>query len=178
MFDIAWTEMLMLAVLTVLVVGPKDLPKVMRGIGNFIRKIRGMAGDFMDGVDDLARENDLADVTKQLKNIKTGNVSGFIGDAIDADGELAEATEDIKKTVAEASKITLDQVKADKKKATNRKTKLAAKKEAKEKPAKKPSQKPVKKAPQAKAKAKATKVKTKAKPKATSTKTTKGAKAK
>jgi sec-independent protein translocase protein TatB len=163
MFDIAWTEMLFIAALTILVVGPKDLPKVMRGIGNFIRKIRGMAGDFMDGVDDLARENDLEDVTRQLKNMKTGNVAGFIGDAIDPDGDLKTAVADVKQTVAEASKISLDKIREDKKKATKRKADLATKKEtsqkAKEKtkektkekvdkkPAKKPGKKTIKKKP-------------------------------
>ncbi len=141
--------MLLLAVLTVLVVGPKDLPKVMRGIGNFIRKIRGMAGDFMDGVDDLARENDLEEVTRQIKNVKTGNVAGFIGDAIDPDGELADTAAEVKKTAAEASKISLDQIRADKKKATERKAELASKneaaKEVKKKAAKKPAKKSIKK---------------------------------
>lgn len=166
MFDIAWTEMLLLAVLTVLVVGPKDLPKVMRGIGNFIRKIRGMAGEFMDGVDDLARENDLEDVTRQIKNVKTGNVAGFIGDAIDPDGELADTAAEVKKTASEASKISLDKIRADKKKATEPKAKLAskkkseinAKKEPAEKPVKKTAKKPVKKGPK-----KATKTTSKAK---------------
>ncbi len=67
MFDIAWTEMLVIAVITILVVGPKDLPKVMRGIGNIMGKARGFADKFRSDIDALARETEMDDLRKQAR---------------------------------------------------------------------------------------------------------------
>lgn len=68
MFDIAWTEMLVLMVITIVVVGPKDLPKVVRAVGRWMGKVRAMAGDFRASLDQLAREAEL----EELRELKRG----------------------------------------------------------------------------------------------------------
>lgn len=68
MFDIAWTEMALIAVVALIVIGPKDLPKVMRTVGLWTRKIRTMAGDFQRGVDQLARESELDELRQQMRD--------------------------------------------------------------------------------------------------------------
>lgn len=68
MFDIAWTEMALIAVVALIVIGPKDLPKVMRTIGLWTRKIRAMAGDFQRGVDQLARESELDELRQHIRD--------------------------------------------------------------------------------------------------------------
>lgn len=67
MFDIAWTEMLVLAIIIIVVVGPRDLPKVMRAIGGFMRKARALAGQFQSDMDQLAREAEIDDLRKQAR---------------------------------------------------------------------------------------------------------------
>ena len=64
MFDIGWPEILVVAVLTLLVVGPKDLPVVLRTVGKYVGKLRAAGRDFSKILDDAAREADLEDVVK------------------------------------------------------------------------------------------------------------------
>ena len=59
--------MTIIAVVALVVIGPKDLPRVMRAIGNFVGKARGMARHFRSGVDTMIRESELADMEKKWK---------------------------------------------------------------------------------------------------------------
>ncbi|MAU41883.1 MAG: twin-arginine translocase subunit TatB [Kordiimonas sp.] len=72
MFDIGWTEMLTLAVLAIVVVGPKDLPKFLRAVGNVVRSVRSVANDFKQNFDQLANEAELQDITDKLN--ASGNI--------------------------------------------------------------------------------------------------------
>lgn len=89
MFDIAGTELLLLILLAVIFVGPKDLPRLMRSVGAFVRKARMVARDFQRSLEDIANEADLADIKKQAQDIKkqavdaTKEVSDGIKSAID-----------------------------------------------------------------------------------------------
>jgi len=66
-FGIDSGELFIIAIVALLVIGPKDLPKVMRAIGNFVGKARGMAGHFRAGVDNMMREAELQDMEKLWK---------------------------------------------------------------------------------------------------------------
>lgn len=67
MFGIDSGELLVIAVVALVVIGPKDLPRVMRTIGQFIGRARGMASHFRSGVDAMIRETELADMEKKWK---------------------------------------------------------------------------------------------------------------
>lgn len=67
MFDIAPTELLLVAVIALVVIGPKDLPRAMRFVGNWIGKARGMARHFRSGLDTMMREAELEDLEKQWR---------------------------------------------------------------------------------------------------------------
>ena len=69
MFDIGWQELLVLATLAIIVIGPKDLPRAIRTVTHWIRKARGMARDLQDGLDDVVREAELEDIKKQANSI-------------------------------------------------------------------------------------------------------------
>ena len=69
MFDIGWQELFVLAVLAIIVIGPKDLPRAIRTVTQWIRKARGMARDLQDGLDDVVREAELDDIKKQANFI-------------------------------------------------------------------------------------------------------------
>lgn len=64
MFDVAPTELLMVALVALLVIGPKDLPRVMRVVGKWVGKARGMARQFRSGFDAMVREAELEDMEK------------------------------------------------------------------------------------------------------------------
>ncbi len=68
MFGIDSWELLVIAVVALVVIGPKDLPRVMRTIGEFTGRARGMARHFRSGIDNMIRETELADMEKQWKS--------------------------------------------------------------------------------------------------------------
>lgn len=65
MLDVAPTELLLVAVVALLVIGPKDLPKAMRFVGKWVGKARGVARQFRSGFDTMIRESELAEMEKQ-----------------------------------------------------------------------------------------------------------------
>jgi sec-independent protein translocase protein TatB len=65
MFDVAPTELLLVAAVALIVIGPKDLPKVMRAVGKWVGKARGVARQFRSGFDEMVRESELAEMEKK-----------------------------------------------------------------------------------------------------------------
>ena len=65
MFGIDSGELLIIAIVALVVIGPKDLPRVMRALGSFIGRARGMARHFRSGLDTMMREVELEDMAKQ-----------------------------------------------------------------------------------------------------------------
>ena len=70
MLDIGFPEFLLISFVLLIVVGPKDLPKVLRSITSFIRKIKSMASQFHSGIDDLANEAEISDLRKEVNKIE------------------------------------------------------------------------------------------------------------
>lgn len=93
MFDIGWSELAVIAVVALVVIGPKDLPKVLRTVGQWVAKARAVARDFQNSVDEMAREADLQDVKKHIDDLRNTNVSSLIEKHVDPKGELREAFE-------------------------------------------------------------------------------------
>jgi sec-independent protein translocase protein TatB len=67
MFDIAWSELALIGAVALIVIGPKDLPKVMRTAGQWARKARLLAGEFQRNVEDMIREAELDEVRRQVQ---------------------------------------------------------------------------------------------------------------
>ena len=67
MFDVAPTELLLVVVVALVVIGPKDLPKAMRFVGKWVAKARGMARHFRSGLDTMMREAELEELEKQWR---------------------------------------------------------------------------------------------------------------
>ena len=65
MFDIAPTELLLCAIVALVVIGPKDLPKAMRVLGYWVGRARGVARHFRSGIDTMIREAELAEMEKK-----------------------------------------------------------------------------------------------------------------
>ena len=66
MFDIGWTEILILAVISLFVIGPKDIPKFLGYIGKLIGKVRGITSEFKETVDDAIKNSELEEVRKEI----------------------------------------------------------------------------------------------------------------
>lgn len=76
MFDIAWTEMLVIAIVLIVVVGPKELPGMLRTFGKTTAKLRVMAGDFRKQFDEALKEAELDDIKKLAEDAKKLNPAG------------------------------------------------------------------------------------------------------
>jgi sec-independent protein translocase protein TatB len=73
MFDVGWSEMLVIAVVLIVVVGPKDLPRMLRQFGRTTAKLRAMAGDFRRQFDEALKEAELDDVSETLSSVRKIN---------------------------------------------------------------------------------------------------------
>ena len=67
MFDIGYSELLLIAVVALVVIGPKDLPRVMRTVGQWVGRARGMARHFRSGIDTMMREAELEEMEKKWR---------------------------------------------------------------------------------------------------------------
>src|ERR671913_1850879 len=67
MFDIAPTELLIVALVALVVIGPKDLPRVMRTVGHWVGRAKGMARHFRSGIDTMMREAELEEMEKKWR---------------------------------------------------------------------------------------------------------------
>ncbi len=83
MFDIGWSEILILAVVTIIVVGPKDLPRLLKNLGQIARKLRQTANEFRGHIDDVIRDAELDDIKSAVDNVKGLNPLGDITKSID-----------------------------------------------------------------------------------------------
>jgi sec-independent protein translocase protein TatB len=70
MFDIGWSELLLVAVLALVFVAPKDLPRMMRTLGQLAAKARSMAREFQQSFEDMARETELEELRKELADLR------------------------------------------------------------------------------------------------------------
>jgi sec-independent protein translocase protein TatB len=89
--DIGWSEMAIILLVALIVIGPKDLPKLARSIGRWTAKARSMARDFQRSLDDMAREAELDEIRSELNKVRPGNLSQTIRDTVDPDGEMERA---------------------------------------------------------------------------------------
>jgi sec-independent protein translocase protein TatB len=78
MFEIGWTEMLVIAVIMIVIVGPKDLPKMLRAFGKTTTKLRSMAGDFQRQFNDALKEAELDDVKESVDALRGLNPANEI----------------------------------------------------------------------------------------------------
>lgn len=94
MFDVGWQELFIIGLVAIVVIGPKDLPRVLRTVTLGIRKVRSMARDFQDGLEELARDADLQELRKEIED----GVGGDLQDEIESIGDPAR---DIEESVRE-----------------------------------------------------------------------------
>jgi sec-independent protein translocase protein TatB len=105
MFDIGWSEFVVIAVVALIAIGPKELPGVLRMVGQWIGKARKMAGEFQGQFQEAMREAEMADLKKSFDEVKeaaTGFTSGNIMTSLQKDVGDALKIDDIDKPAASA----------------------------------------------------------------------------
>lgn len=88
MFDIGWSEMAIIMMVALIVIGPKDLPRLARQIGKWTAKARGMAREFQRSLDDMAREAELQDIKAEMDKLSRTDMRQRIEETIDPEGDL------------------------------------------------------------------------------------------
>ena len=78
MFEVGWTEMLVIAIVMIVVVGPKDLPNMLRTFGRTTAKLRAMAADFQKQFNEALKEAELDDVKKSVDTLRSLNPAAEI----------------------------------------------------------------------------------------------------
>lgn len=91
MFDIGWSEMAIIFLVALIVIGPRDLPRVARTMGQWVRKARRMARDFQNSLEDMARDAELDKVKDEIERAGRTDVKKSVEKTIDPEGDLGRA---------------------------------------------------------------------------------------
>lgn len=108
MFDLAWSEIMLIGAVALVVIGPKELPGTIRAVSQFIRKAREMAWEFRGHVDEMVREANLDEVRNQINEIRNFDVKGEVAKAVDPDGSLRRTVEEAGQSVHDATRAMDD----------------------------------------------------------------------
>jgi len=90
MFDLAWSEILIVGLIAVLVLGPKELPQAMRTFANALRKVRKLGAEFQGHFNEMLREAELDDVRKQVQKFSQTSLTDHVTNMIDPGGDVAK----------------------------------------------------------------------------------------
>lgn len=97
--DIGASELLLIAVVALIVVGPKDLPLLMRKVGQFLARLRGMAAEFRASFDEMARQSELDELRREVEAMRSGRL---VTDALSgAEEPVRSAISDIEQSLAD-----------------------------------------------------------------------------
>ncbi|SRR5579875_1900123 len=88
MFDFAWSEIMLVGVVALIAIGPKDMPAAMKAVAGAVKKARRMAAEFQTHVDDMMRDADLQEVRQQINEIRNFDIRSEMERTVDPDGTL------------------------------------------------------------------------------------------
>ena len=88
MFDFAWSEIALIGVVALVLIGPKDMPVAIKAVSDMVRKARKMASEFQSHVDEMTKDTGIAEVRQQINEIRNMDIRGEIERAVDADGSI------------------------------------------------------------------------------------------
>lgn len=97
--DIGASELLLIAVVALIIVGPKDLPLLMRKVGQFVARLRGMAAEFRASFDEMARQSELDELRKEVEAMRSGRLMSE--DVASAEAPVRSAISDIEQSLAD-----------------------------------------------------------------------------
>ena len=112
MFDITSSKLLLLGIVALLVIGPKDFPALLRTIGKYVGIVRGHAKEFRAQFDEAMRESELADLKKDVENIARETEASLQATGQTVESSLNEARQSIDTSIDTATKPPPDPVRA------------------------------------------------------------------
>ena len=90
LLDFGWSELLLIGVVALVFIGPKDLPKALRVAGFWLRKARTLSREFQSSIDQMIREADLDEIRRDIKQASEIDLDREFRQSIDPTGSLAE----------------------------------------------------------------------------------------
>ena len=78
MLDIGWSEMLIVAIVAIIVIGPKDLPKLLRGVGYWVGKVRSAAREFQNSIEDMISDPEVDELRKNVRSIQIFDANNLV----------------------------------------------------------------------------------------------------
>src|SRR5215470_444197 len=106
MFDLGWGELLVVGVVALVVLGPKELPNALRTVTNLTKTARKLAGEFQSGINEIVREAELEDARKAAQSISKGSISQAIEKVVDPTGEMKSTVTAVEKDVKSSTPIS------------------------------------------------------------------------
>ena len=91
LLDFGWSELMLIGVVALVVIGPKDLPKALRVAGIWVRKARTLSREFQSSVEQMIREAELDEMRQELKKATEIDLNKEFRQAVDPTGSLAES---------------------------------------------------------------------------------------
>src|ERR1700742_239369 len=88
-------EFLIVGAVALVVVGPKDLPMLLRKVGQFVGKIRGMAAEFRASFDEMARQSELDELRKEVQALRTARPMDYVAGKLGGDDVMHEINADL-----------------------------------------------------------------------------------
>jgi len=101
--DIGWSELAVIAILALVIIGPKDLPRVMRTMGKWMQKARSISREFQSSIDEVIREADLEDARKTIESARNLGAENALDQMIDPTGGMKEEMRDIEDSARQAA---------------------------------------------------------------------------
>ncbi len=111
MLDIGWTELFVIGIILIVVVGPKDLPPMLRAFGRMTSNLRKMAGEFRSQFDEALRESDMDEVRKTIADVQKLNPSNALRDAVNP---LRQIGNEIRSDLEKSTRVEKPDVQAQK----------------------------------------------------------------
>jgi sec-independent protein translocase protein TatB len=88
MFDIGWSELFLIGIVALIVIGPKDLPLAMRTVARFVRKVRGLSHEFHNAMSEVMREAELDELKRKMQAAAATDFGDKVRDVVDPTGSL------------------------------------------------------------------------------------------
>jgi len=96
MFDFAWSEIALIGVVALVLIGPKDMPVAIKAVSDMVKKARRMASELQGHVDEMVKDTSIAEVRQQINDIRNFDIRGEIERAVDSDGAIRASFADDK----------------------------------------------------------------------------------
>jgi sec-independent protein translocase protein TatB len=115
MFELGWTELAVIALVALIVIGPKDLPAAMRTVGHWVRRARSLTREFQSGLDEMMRESELDEARKSIESTRKFNLSREVEKTVDPTGEVSEEAAGLDRDARKAARGEDDEPESEEK---------------------------------------------------------------